>query len=69
VIRNAEGRIDGVRYDEFAPMLLNEVQKQAAEIRALKVQAQTVKETQTELGELHAALANLQRKKELVAQR
>jgi hypothetical protein len=29
-------RIDGVRYDEPAPMLLNEVQQQAAEIRDLK---------------------------------
>jgi hypothetical protein len=35
VIRNEEGRIDGVRYDELAPMLLNEVQNQAAEIRDL----------------------------------
>jgi hypothetical protein len=28
VLRNASGRIDGVRYDELAPMLLNEVQQQ-----------------------------------------
>jgi hypothetical protein len=28
VIRDQNGRIDGVRYDELAPMLLNEVQKQ-----------------------------------------
>jgi hypothetical protein len=28
VIRNESGRIDGVRYDELAPMLLNEMQKQ-----------------------------------------
>ena len=27
VIRNEAGRIDGVRYDELAPMLLNELQK------------------------------------------
>ena len=30
VIRNESGRIDGVRYDELAPMLFNEVQQQAA---------------------------------------
>ena len=34
--RDEKGRIDGVRYDELAPILLNEVQKQAAEIRDLK---------------------------------
>jgi hypothetical protein len=38
VIRDKNGRVDGVRYDELAPMLLNEVQKQAAEIRDLKQQ-------------------------------
>jgi len=36
VIRDEAGKIQGVRYDELAPMLLNEVQKQAAEIRHLK---------------------------------
>src|SRR6202035_4844350 len=30
VIRDETGRIDGVRYDELAPMLLNEMQKQAS---------------------------------------
>jgi hypothetical protein len=69
VIRNEAGRIDGIRYDELAPMLLNEVQKQAAEIRALKVQAQAVGEMQKQLAEMHAALAKLQNRDELVAQR
>jgi acyl-CoA reductase-like NAD-dependent aldehyde dehydrogenase len=32
VIRDEAGRIDGVRYDELAPMLLNEVQKQQSQI-------------------------------------
>jgi hypothetical protein len=32
VIHNAEGRIEGVRYEELAPMLLNEVQQQRTEI-------------------------------------
>jgi hypothetical protein len=34
VIRNESGRIDGVRYDELAPMLLNEVQQQQGRIAA-----------------------------------
>jgi hypothetical protein len=45
VIRDQKGRIDGVRYDELAPMLLNQAQQdeqqitaQAAEIRELKQQ-------------------------------
>ena len=28
VVRNETGRIDGVRYDELAPMLLNQMQEQ-----------------------------------------
>jgi hypothetical protein len=57
VIRNEAGRIDGVRYDELAPMLLNEVQKQAAEIRDLKqqqkqfvAQAEQLRDVQQQLG-------------------
>jgi trimeric autotransporter adhesin len=36
VIRDAAGKIQGVRYDELAPLLLNEAQKQQAELRDLK---------------------------------
>jgi hypothetical protein len=36
VVHGPNGRIDGVRYDELAPMLLNVVQQQAAEISKLK---------------------------------
>jgi hypothetical protein len=32
VVRDSQGRIDGVRYDELAPMLLNEIQHQLAKI-------------------------------------
>jgi hypothetical protein len=59
VIRDENGRIDGVRYDELAPMLLNEVQKQAAEIRELK---------QLVVG-MRAGLLKLQSKDELLGQR
>jgi hypothetical protein len=34
VIRDASGKIQGVRYDELAPMLLNEMQQQHAQMTA-----------------------------------
>jgi hypothetical protein len=56
-VRDDSGRIDGVRYDELAPMLLNEAQKQAEEIRDLKQQLAELKDlNQATL----AALQNLQ---------
>jgi hypothetical protein len=69
VIRDQTGRIDGVRYDELAPMLLNEVQQQrrqmtakidtqAAEISHLKQQQLATKaeevHVQQQLAELKA---------------
>jgi len=36
VVRSANGQIETVKYQELAPMLLNEVQKQRAEIRSLE---------------------------------
>jgi hypothetical protein len=86
VIRDGSGRIDGVRYDELAPMLLNEVQHQktAAAAQAAKIAAQDaeihqLKQQQSQVvthaelnnlkQELQAALAKLQSKDELVAQR
>jgi len=49
VIRNEKGRIDGVRYDELSPMLLNEAQQQAARIRGLEQQ----------VAEIHAELVRI----------
>jgi hypothetical protein len=66
VIRNESGRIDGVRYDELAPMLLNEVQQQQ---RKVAVQSDTIASMQHQLTEIHAALLKVQTKDELVAQR
>ena len=71
LIRNEAGRIDGVRYDELAPMLRNEVQQQQqkiaaqdAEIRDLKLQQVRDRHQQSaDLSdlkqELHAALLKL----------
>jgi Chaperone of endosialidase len=82
VIRNESGRIDGVRYDELAPILLNEAQRQqkkiVAQAQSIAAQAADIRELKqqmTELNdlkqELHAALFKLQPKgkEELVAQR
>ncbi|MGA2191455.1 MAG: tail fiber domain-containing protein [Steroidobacteraceae bacterium] len=80
VVRDEKGRIDGVRYDELAPMLLNELQKQqrTADTQASKVAAQDAKirgleqevaELNNLKAEMHAALVKLQSKDQLVAQR
>jgi hypothetical protein len=69
VIRDENGRIDGVRYDELAPMLLNEMQNQATKITALERQADRVNDLERQLLEMRAALAALQAKDQLVAQR
>jgi hypothetical protein len=63
VIRDAAGKIEGVRYEELAPMLLNEAQKQAAEIRDLKQQMAKLRGLKQEL---HAAVLKLQASDELV---
>jgi hypothetical protein len=69
VIRNESGWIDGVRYDELAPMLLNEMQTRNAaqdvEIRELKQQMADLKNLNQAT---QVALRKLQAKDELVAQ-
>jgi ribosomal protein L29 len=77
VVLDRNGRIDGIRYDELAPMLLNEMQKehatvadQAAEIRDLRRQVAKVNDLERELAEMHAALTALRSTRDqLVAQR
>ena len=73
VIRDEKGRIDGVRYDELAPMLLNEAQRQQ---RINEAQAAEMRDLKQQLAELKAinqatqvALRKLQSEEELVAQR
>ena len=71
--RDAAGTIQGVRYDELAPMLLNEVQKQQKTVmaQAEKIDAQDAKIRGLErvLAEMHAVLTRLQSRDQLVAQR
>jgi hypothetical protein len=77
VVRDANGRIDGVRYDELSPMLLNEMQQQRTQmtqkIAAQAAELADLKQQVTELNdlkqELHAALDALKAKDQLVAQR
>jgi hypothetical protein len=66
VIRGAQGRIDGIRYDELAPLLLNEVQQQASEMHDLK---QQVAELRNLNQATQAALRKLEAKDQFVAQR
>lgn len=46
VIRGDKGRIEGVRYEELAPMLLNELQKQEKVIDALTARLSKLEEQQ-----------------------
>jgi hypothetical protein len=67
VIRDQAGEIQGVRYEELAPMLLSEVQQQTSEIRHLKQLVTKVSDLEHELAEMRTALAALQPKDQLVA--
>lgn len=73
VIRDDKGTIQGVRYDELAPMLLSQAQKQQATIDAQAqhsaVQDAEIVQLKAQLAEMHAVLARLQSKDQLVAQR
>jgi hypothetical protein len=73
VIRDESGTIQGIRYDELAPMLLNEVQQQRATLRRqadeLKALNQQVVELNGLRQELRAALVELQSNRAMVAKR
>ena len=66
VIRDDKGRIQGVRYEELAPMLLNEVQHQQ---RINSAQAAKIASLEQQLAGIQAALLKLQPKDQLVAER
>lgn len=70
LIRDQNGRIDGVRYEELAPMLLNEVQKlTAAQGKQNAAQAAQIRELKQQVAEMHAALLKVTGQSEHVAQR
>jgi hypothetical protein len=66
VIRDKAGKIQGVRYEELAPMLLSEMQRKERKIDA---QAAQISELKQQLAGIRAALVTLQPKEQLVAQR
>jgi trimeric autotransporter adhesin len=66
VIRDEAGKIQGVRYEELAPMLLSEMQRKERKIDA---QAAQISELKQQLAGIRAALVTLQPKEQLVAQR
>ncbi len=80
VIRDDAGNIQGVRYDELAPLLLNEIQTQQTamatlvalhEVDAVKLDTQAAKIASLEqrLSGIQAILVKLQSTEQLVAQR
>jgi hypothetical protein len=73
VIRNGSGQIEGVRYDELAPMLLNEMQKQqrinAAQIERNNAQTARIASLERQLADIQAALGRLEPKDQVVARR
>jgi hypothetical protein len=70
VVRDDLGRIDGVRYDELAPMLLNEMQQQYTQMtQKIDSQAAKIASLEQQLAGIQAALVKLQPTEQLVAQR
>jgi hypothetical protein len=66
VIRDEAGAIQGVRYDELAPMLLNEVQQQKSQLREMQ---QQVAELKKQNDAIQVALAKVLEKDEHLAMR
>src|SRR5581483_2754247 len=65
VIHNGGGRIAGVRYEELAPMLLSQVQRQQKQIAG---QSKQIAEQSKMLGELRRQLAEVRELKRQVAE-
>jgi hypothetical protein len=66
VIRDDSGKIQGVRYDELAPMLLNVVQQQRTQLQDMKGQIAELRQINESM---QAAISKLQGKDERVAMR
>jgi hypothetical protein len=66
VIRDQSGKIQGVRYDELAPMLLNEVQQQRARLQDAERKLADLEQVDQSM---QAAISKLQANSERVAMR
>ena len=73
VIRDTAGKIQGVRYDELAPMLLNRVQQQSARLERQDAQLNAMRHDMADLqhayDSLRAAVTNLAKSDQQVAKR
>jgi hypothetical protein len=73
IVRDDRGQIDGVRYDELAPLLLNEMQQQqrliAAQEQRAAAQDAKIAELERQLSSIETALAKLPGTDKLVARR
>jgi hypothetical protein len=69
VIRGARGQIEGVRYEELAPILLNEVQQQQKQLSELREQLAQVARLNREMQAMQVAVRALQTDDALVARR
>jgi hypothetical protein len=71
VYRNAEGNVEGVRYEELTPMLLSEVQQLHKQVAAQAIQLAEMSELKRQLADLKSLVATLsnQSKDERVAMR
>jgi hypothetical protein len=77
VVRDENGRIDGVRYDELAPMLLNEMQREhsalvtqhESDVARIAALEQKVAEVDNLKQQLSAVIEELKARNKLVAQR
>jgi hypothetical protein len=70
VIRDEAGKIQGVRYEELAPMLLNEVQQQRGHAAAqAAMQSARIAQLEQQLGELQRAMVALQAREDMAATR
>ena len=73
VVRNAAGRIEGVRCEELAPMLLNELQQQQAKLAVQSREMSQMRRQLLQLTDLNremlAALSRLQKTNRLLAVR
>jgi hypothetical protein len=66
VIRDSAGKIEGVRYEELAPMLLNEMQKQQTKLQSLEEEVAQLKKGNEAM---QAAISELRAKDQVVAER
>ncbi len=73
VIRGPAGRIDGVRYDELAPILLNEMQRRDKEMQRrdqeFSRQAEEIRQLRQQMADMRALLIESKNGDPLLAQR